>query len=78
MTQAIATEEKARKRAYEPDDEIIPPRHLRKVVGFSSTTAWRLRKRGDFPEPIRLSPGRVGWLKSALQEWLARRAASTK
>ena len=54
--------------------------HRKKAVvaltGLSATTLWRLTRRGEFPEPIRLSAGAVGWLDSEISAWLADRAAS--
>jgi predicted DNA-binding transcriptional regulator AlpA len=44
-------------------------------VGFSDTTLWRQVRKGKFPRPIQLSPGRVGWLSQEVEAWLAARAA---
>ena len=44
------------------------------MLGVSATTIWRMRRRGDFPEPVRVSPGCVGWLESDLEAWVAARA----
>ncbi len=40
-----------------PADRILRPRELAERIGLSLTTLWRLRRRGDLPEPLRLSPG---------------------
>lgn len=55
-------------------DRILRPRELAGYVGLSLATLWRLRRRGDLPEPIRLSPGCVGWRTSDVDAWLAARA----
>jgi len=57
-------------------DRIIRPRELAERIGLSLATIWRLRRRGDLPEPIRLSPGCVGWRTSDIDAWLANRAES--
>lgn len=44
-----------------------------KLVGLGYTTCWRLEKEGKFPARIKLSVGRVGWLLSEIQEWIANR-----
>jgi len=44
-----------------------------KIVGMGYTTVWRLEKDGKFPARKRLSVGRVGWLLSEVQEWMASR-----
>lgn len=54
-------------------DPIIRPRELPEHVGLSKATVQRLINRGDFPRPLRLSPGAVGWRKSTLDAWLAAR-----
>jgi predicted DNA-binding transcriptional regulator AlpA len=61
------------RRPYEPNSQFVTPFYLPYVVGFTATTAWRLRKQGLFPEPIRVSPGRVGWKRSTLEAWLNER-----
>lgn len=46
------------------------------------TTAWRMQKAHDFPVPVQVSRGRVGWWQSDLDRWKASResrpAAETK
>lgn len=59
----------------------VPAVHRKKsvviITGLSATTLWRLTRRGEFPQPIRLSSGgAVGWLDSEIQAWLAERAAA--
>ena len=59
---------------------------LRRRTGLSSTTIWRQRLLGAFPQPIPLTPGTVardgrrrgpvGWLESDLERWIADRAAA--
>ena len=46
------------------------------LTGLSATTLWRLTQRGEFPKPIRLSAGAVGWLDSEISAWLADRVAA--
>ncbi len=49
----------------------------REVVGrtsLSRTTLWRLVRSGSFPRSIRISPGRVAWSASAVNEWIAMHA----
>ena len=42
-------------------------------VGLSETTIWRLRRRGQFPHPVRISPGCVAWREAAVESWIASR-----
>lgn len=49
---------------------------LAQVVGLTSlsrATIYRLIGSGQFPKPIRLSLGRVAWLKRDVVGWLSRR-----
>lgn len=55
--------------------EMMRPREVSKQTTLSLATIWRMRKRGEFPEPIRLSPGRVGWKKNVIAAFLAEREA---
>jgi predicted DNA-binding transcriptional regulator AlpA len=59
---------------FDPSAEIVPPRHLKRVVGLDRVTVWRLRRAGAFPAPLRLSVGRIAWRKADLLAWLDARA----
>ena len=48
-------------------------REVAALLGLSVVTLWRLRRRHDFPKPIRLSPGRIGFLESDIAAWLEAR-----
>jgi predicted DNA-binding transcriptional regulator AlpA len=50
-------------------ERLLPWRQVREMTGLSRTTAWRLQKRGDFPAPLVISPGRVGWRERDLEAW---------
>ena len=54
----------------------ISPRQLQAATGLSEATLWRLRRRGELPEPVRLSPGRVAWPEPVITAWLASRAGA--
>jgi len=36
---------------------------------LSAVTIWRRIKAGDFPPPRQLTPNKVGWPESTIQEW---------
>ena len=42
-------------------------------VGLSATTIWRQRRRGQFPDPVRISPGCVTWREAEVESWVASR-----
>jgi prophage regulatory protein len=45
-------------------------------ITFSRAHLIRLEKKGLFPKRLQLSPGRVGWLESEIDRWIAERAAA--
>jgi prophage regulatory protein len=47
-------------------------------VGLSIPTLWRLRRAGNFPQPIRLSPGAVAFRESDIEAWIEQRAAASE
>nr|WP_163500835.1 AlpA family transcriptional regulator [Halomonas socia] len=50
---------------------------VRKRVGLSTPTIYRLMKKGDFPGSVKLTPnGRaVAWLESEVDSWVESRQA---
>jgi predicted DNA-binding transcriptional regulator AlpA len=57
----------------ETGDRLLPWKQVKDITGLSRTTAWRLQKAGDFPAPLVISPGRVGWLAGDVAAWTASR-----
>ena len=43
------------------------------VTSLSPATIYRMRRTGEFPEPVRISKGRVGYPKNVIQDWIAER-----
>ncbi len=58
-----------------PEDRLLAWPRVKDITGISRTTAWRMQKAGDFPEPVAISPKRVGWWESELTAWKATRKA---
>ena len=42
-------------------------------TGLSAVTIWRRIQAGDFPQPRQLTPNRIGWPDSEIEEWEASR-----
>ena len=42
-------------------------------ISLSYPTIWRMERKGMFPARRQISPGRVGWLESEIEQWLADR-----
>lgn len=58
-----------------PSDHILRPADVASRLAVSRPTLWRMRQRGEFPAPIRLSRGAVGWRSSTVERWLNDREA---
>lgn len=46
-----------------------------RFTGLCRTTAWRMRRAGDFPQPAPISPGRVAWRERDITAWIRSRGA---
>ena len=44
-------------------------KEVAKRTSLSRTTAWRLQRRGEFPRPYAISPGRVGYREDEVEAW---------
>lgn len=47
---------------------------VRALVPLSRATIWAMRRNGTFPEPIRISDGRIAWRHADLVAWIEQRA----
>lgn len=57
------------------NQEILSPAAAAKRVGLSQTAVRRLRYKGQFPLPVRLSEKRLGYLRHEVDAWLQTRIA---
>jgi predicted DNA-binding transcriptional regulator AlpA len=57
-------------------DRIVGETECEHITDASRTTRWRMMKRGEFPQKVRISPNRTGWLLSEVMAWLAQRKAA--
>jgi prophage regulatory protein len=46
---------------------------VRAHVGLGRSTIYRRLANGEFPMPYDLGGGRVAWLRSEVEDWMARR-----
>ncbi len=56
-------------------DYAISIKGYARIVGVSPRTIERMIVSGEVPRPIRLSPGRRGWMMSEVEGWLEKRKA---
>lgn len=58
-------------------DRIVREPERRSITGVSSTTAWRMERKGQFPRRVKVTDRRVGWHLSELLAWVASRQTVT-
>ncbi|GJE00033.1 helix-turn-helix transcriptional regulator [Methylobacterium isbiliense] len=54
----------------------ISQREVEAKTGLSNATLHRLRRKGRFPDPIRIGERRIAWPEAEVDEWLAKRERS--
>lgn len=70
---------KLKQQLEEGTSRIVRQREALELLGISYSTFWRLRKRGDFPDPIRLTSRTNGYQLVDLSAWLeARKVRETE
>lgn len=52
---------------------VLRAREVVAEIGVSKATLYRWIGSGQFPPPIKLGPGSVGWRREDIEEWLAGR-----
>lgn len=50
-------------------DRFLREEEVVAVTSLSRATIWRLVKANQFPPPVNITPGRVGWRESAIAGW---------
>lgn len=43
------------------------------ITTLSHTTIWRMMRKGEFPNSVKASMGRVAWRKQDIDDWIAKR-----
>lgn len=57
-------------------ERLLNEREVSKIVGLSRVVIWEMRKRGEFPLPLKLTPGQTGairWRLSEIEHWIETR-----
>lgn len=44
-------------------------------TGIPGSSLYEMMAKGSFPKPVRVSPRRVGWIESEVDEWQKQRVA---
>jgi prophage regulatory protein len=65
-------------RAHGPRERLVGFDEVRARIGLSRSTVWRLARAKDFPQSVKISPGRRAWRESDLDRWIASRLDTAK
>ena len=53
--------------------KILKAKEVASMINLSRVTIWRLEKEGKFPQRIRISTKRIGWLEDEVTKWIEKR-----
>lgn len=48
------------------------------MLPFSSSTLWRMVRRGEFPRPVKLAPKVTAWPARVVDRWIREREGAAK
>ena len=51
-------------------EQIYRLNRIREITGLSRSWIYLAMKKGEFPEPIKLSKRAIGWPSSVIEEWI--------
>ncbi|MGY6255176.1 helix-turn-helix transcriptional regulator [Paraburkholderia caledonica] len=57
---------------------LVRLREVRARVGLGASTVYRYLAAGRFPRPVEIGGGRVAWIESEIDEWIASRAEAAR
>lgn len=60
----------------EPGKTYMPDTAIAARYGVHRTTPWRWAKAGQFPQPVKLSPGCTRWRVEDIERWEAERGVA--
>jgi prophage regulatory protein len=53
-------------------ERLVPYDEVLDRVPVNRSTLWRMRQKGEFPEPVKIGARRVAWRESDLTRWMDR------
>ena len=53
--------------------KILKAREVALMTNLSRVTIWRLENEGKFPQRIKISTKRIGWLEDEVTKWIEKR-----
>jgi prophage regulatory protein len=61
------------RRMETPELRILRAPEVLKRVGLSRSTVWRLERKNQFPQRVRLTDRVVGWIEADVDRWIEQR-----
>ena len=58
-------------------DRMLRRAEVERATGLSRSAIYDLMRRGQFPEPVQMTPKAVRWPESEIADWLASRPRAT-
>lgn len=55
------------------EEPMMRRRSVERLTGLSKSTLYRLIKKGEFPQPLRMTRKAVRWRREEINEWLSHR-----
>ena len=65
-----------RHTATEHADRLLRRREVERMTGLQKSSLYRMMRRGQFPEPVRLGTHAVRWRLSEITRWIETRPVS--
>lgn len=59
-------------------DTLLRLPKVKKITGLGRSTIYRMMKAGEFPRPVAISRGAVGWRQSDIERWIESRQLATE
>ena len=58
--------------------KILKETEVALMTNLSRVTIWRLENKGKFPQRIKISTKRVGWLENEVTKWIEKKTSCSK
>jgi prophage regulatory protein len=59
-----------------PREKFLSIDQVMELTTLKKSTVYRLAREGSFPQPVRLSPRRSGWVESQVRAWVHQRISA--
>jgi prophage regulatory protein len=60
----------SQKEQYKMPSRILKAKEVAERVSISTSQVYRLARDGRFPEPVKITENRSGWLETEVDQWI--------